>query len=137
MQVLTQLFWRNPAAAKAPSAWHKDEQHALLAAVRTVTITQQRTALLENFRAQVATGADPAALKGELAQRLEALGSQGGTEQGGERRYGSGHEGNVAALHDTTAFSLMDWQTVAQHVGDRCVQPSLVFILLSHFAVAV
>ena len=117
MQALTKLFWRNPAAAKQPREWTKEEKEALLTAVRCVAATQQQADLINSFRAQVATGTDPAALKRGLAQQLEALGAQGSSGERTDR----GCASSIAALHHATArFSLMEWQSVAQQVGDRC-----------------
>lgn len=116
MQALTKLFWRNPAAAKPPRAWTEADEDALLAAVRSVTTTQQRAELIRGFKAQVATGADAAALKLQLARQLEALGCPSGAEEGAVRDSHS----SSAALHGAASrFTLMEWQSVAQQVGDR------------------
>jgi hypothetical protein len=117
MQALTKLFWRNPAAAKPPRAWQPHEEDALLHAVRTVVNTQNRQQLADTFSAQVAAGEDPAALKGYLAEQLDALNAQEVAAEGRDHTHG----GAMHGLHGAGRFSLMDWHTVAQHVGDRRV----------------
>lgn len=121
LQALTRLFWRNPAVAKVPRAWQKQEEAALLIEVQRVVAMQQRDRLVENFLVQVAAGADPAPLKGELAQQLEALGAHGGAGEGG-----GGRSSDARAYPDASGFSLSDWHTVAQQIGNRCAASSAV-----------
>ena len=119
LQALTKLFWRNPAAARPPRTWNKHEEQCLLTAVRCINVANRRAALVQSYREQVDAGADASALKSELARQLEALPAHGSME---EAAPGAGGIGDCAEddLHDASTFSIMDWQSVAQQVGDRC-----------------
>lgn len=118
MQALTKLFWRNPAAARPPRTWHKLEEERLTTAVRSLNVANKRDTLVARFHEQVSAGADPEALKSELALELEALAAHGGME---EAETGDCEENAQADLHDARSFTIKDWQNVAQQVGDRCV----------------